>query len=103
MVKAMIFLKRREDMSIDEFRSWWIDRHRPIAERLPGLHRHAFNLLAGGPYDAVVEQWFESPEAMSASYETDVGRAVVADSREHISARERVIVQEFVFEIPARG
>ena len=77
MVKAMIFLKRREGMSLDAFRSWWIDRHRPMAEKLPGLRRHAFNLLAEGPYDAVVEQWFELLAAMRASYETEIGRDVV--------------------------
>jgi uncharacterized protein (TIGR02118 family) len=90
-------------MSLDAFRSWWIDRHRPMAEKLPGLRRHAFNLLAEGPYDAVVEQWFESLAAMRASYETEIGRDVVADSRKHVSARERVIAEEFVFEVSPGG
>lgn len=103
MIKAMIFLKRRPDLTKAEFARWWLESHRPMAEQLPGLKRHAFNLAADGPYDAVVEQWFESPDAMAWSYETEIGRRVVADSRAHVSDRIRVLVEEFVFDIaPAR-
>ncbi len=103
LVKAMIFLSRRPDLSREAFRDWWLGRHRALAEKLPGLKRHAFNLLADGPYDAVVEQWFETAEAMAASYDTEAGKAVVADSAVHISNRKRVIVEEFAFEISQPG
>jgi uncharacterized protein (TIGR02118 family) len=97
MVKAMIFLSRREGMSLDQFRHWWLNEHRAMAEQLPGLRKHAFNLLAEGPFDAVVEQWFESHETMLSSYDTDIGRRVAADSLAHVSARQRVIVEEYCF------
>ena len=100
MVKAMIFLKRRDGLSLDEFRLWWLDVHRPLAEKLPGLRRHAFNLLADGPCDAVVEQWFDSEDAMRSSYDTAAGRAVFADSQAHVRDRERVLVEEHVFVLP---
>lgn len=102
--KAMIFLTRRDGLTREAFLDWWLTQHRAMAERLPGLRRHTFNLLAeDAPYDAVVEQWFESPEAMSAAYATDLGRAVAADSGAHTKTRIRTIVDAFDFEIAASG
>lgn len=94
MVKMMIFLKRRPDLSHASFARWWLDQHRPMAERLPGLRRHCFNLLPeGSPYDAVVEQWFDTEEAADAAYAGATGRDVAADSLAHVSDRSRVKVE----------
>lgn len=101
LVKSMIFLARRADLSREAFRDWWLGPHRALAERLPGLRRHAFNLLTDGPYDAVVEQWFETEDAMAACYATNAGKAVVADSAANTSNRSRVVVEEFAFDVPA--
>lgn len=102
MVKMMIFLSRRQDMTREAFAHWWLHRHRPLAERLPGLARHCFNLLPeGGPFDAVVEQWFETEAAASACYDTPEGRAVAGDSLENVSARIRLAVEEADFDLAA--
>ena len=99
--KAVIFLKRRDGLTRDAFRDWWLTGHRAMAERLPGLVRHTFNLLPeDAPYDAVVEQWFEDAGAMSAAYVTDIGRAVAADSAAQVKARIRTVVEEFDFPVP---
>jgi uncharacterized protein (TIGR02118 family) len=100
LVKAMIFLARRPDLSREAFRDWWLGSHRTLAEMLPGLRRHAFNLLADGPYDAVVEQWFDTAQAMANCYDTDAGKAVVADSAAHTASRRRVVVDEIAFDVP---
>lgn len=101
MHKAIIFLTRRSDLSIDEFRSWWLGRHRVLAEALPGLRRHTFNLLpSGAPCDAVVEQWFDSAQALEDAYRTPQGRLVAEDSAAHVGSRTRCVVQEFAFTLP---
>jgi uncharacterized protein (TIGR02118 family) len=100
MAKMLIFLKRRPGLSRDEFAQWWLERHRPLAERLPGLNRHAFNLLPEGhPYDAVIEQWFESDETARSAYEGEPGQAVARDSLSHVSERLRVAVEAHEFEV----
>ncbi len=102
--KAIIFLKRRTDMSSAAFRSWWLTDHRRLAERLPGLVRHSFNALPeGAPYDAVVEQWFETADLMNGCYSTDAGRAVAADSADHTSLRIRLVANAYDFDIPVSG
>ncbi len=101
MVKMMIFLKRREGTTREAFADWWLTRHRPLAGRLGGLTRHCFNLLPeGSPFDAIVEQWFDTEADAEGCYDTPEGRAVAADSLQNVSARARVRAEERVF-IPA--
>ena len=59
MFKAMILLKRREDNSIQDFRSWWIGEHAPLARQLPGVRRICFNVVESEEalYDGVSELW----------------------------------------------
>jgi uncharacterized protein (TIGR02118 family) len=105
MVKMMIFLTRRDDMTREAFAAWWLDAHRTLAERLPGLRRHTFNLLPdGSPFDAVVEQWFDTEAIALRAYDSPEGRAVAADSLAHVRARLRLAAQEHVFTpIPVRA
>ncbi len=103
MVKMMIFLSRRQDMTREAFADWWLHSHRPLAERLPGLRRHCFNLLPeGGPFDAVVEQWFDGEAEAAACYDSPEGRAVALDSLNNVSSRLRLAVEERVFALTAR-
>ncbi len=96
----MIFLTRRDGLSREDFRAWWLGPHRALAENLPGLQRHCFNLLPeGAPHDAVVEQWFASLDDMNGAYQTAEGQAVAADSAAHVKARHRTIVEEHAFAV----
>ena len=101
MFKAIILLSRREDLSADDFRRWWLDEHAPLARQLPACRRLVFNLLAdvpdersaAGP-DGISELWFDSREAFDAAYATDLGRRVAADSAAHVRSRVRLFVEE---------
>jgi len=95
MFKAMILLKRAEGTSFRAFREWWLVDHKPLAAQLPGLMKAVFNLVDGeGEFDGVSELWFDSEEAFTAAYETDIGKRVAADSLVHVSRRERLLVSE---------
>jgi len=99
MVKALIFLKRSDNLSQKEFISWWLGPHRELARQLPGLKRFCFNVTQGaGAFDGVAEQWFETIEDLEHAYQTEIGKAVAADSLAHVSFRERIIVEEHLFE-----
>ncbi len=102
MIKAVVLLKRREDMSRGEFARWYLDDHVPIALRLPGLVRYQANVVASdedGDYDGFSELWFDSEAAMLESYATEQGQAVAADSLAHVSRRQRIVVKEHPFEV----
>ena len=79
MIKLVFALRRRPDLSLEEFQTYWRDVHAPlVAARaevlkirryvqvhtsdLPGLHG-AFQKRNGGspdPFDGVAELWFDS-------------------------------------------
>lgn len=98
MFKAIILLTRREGMSREAFREWWIEQHAPLARQLPGVRDACFNLVTEGPEggpDGISELWFDSQEAFEAAYATDIGRRVAADSMANVSGRQRLFAHEY--------
>ena len=95
MFKAIILLKRGEDMTHEDFKTWWLVDHSKKAATLPGVRKIVFNLAAdGSSFDGISELWFDSKEAFDAAYETDIGKAVAADSIAHLADRQRIFVTE---------
>jgi uncharacterized protein (TIGR02118 family) len=85
MVKIVLLLNRRPDLSIDDFRRYWHETHRPLLERLPGLRRLVLNDVLPAPdgapaaCDGIAEDWFDSVEAMQAAFASPEAQAVTAD------------------------
>ena len=77
--------------------SWWLDSHAPLARQLPGLRKAVFNVIdqpGDGQPDGVSELWFDSIDDFTAAYESEIGKAVVADSLANVSSRLRFYVEE---------
>ena len=95
MYKAIILLKRGEDMTHEDFKTWWLVDHSKKAATLPGVRKIVFNLAAdGSSFDGISELWFDSKEAFEAAYESEIGKAVAADSIAHLADRQRIFVTE---------
>ena len=99
MIKAVILLKRKDDMSLEDFSDWMLKEHVPLALKLDGLKRYQVNIARDpdSPYDGVAELWFDSEDAMLAAYATEHGKAVAADSLAHVKTRQRVVVDEYPY------
>jgi uncharacterized protein (TIGR02118 family) len=89
MIKLSIFLRRRADLSHEEFSRYWLGQHAPLLETLPEVQRYvrryvqqdaAPGLPDGLPvasFDGVAELWFDDLDAVlatmgSANYATVV-------------------------------
>jgi uncharacterized protein (TIGR02118 family) len=97
MFKAMIMLTRGADMSHEDFKNWWLGEHQLLAEQLPGVQKIRFNVVEQdetAPCDGIAELWFESQEAFTAAYATEIGKAVAADSMSHLASRVRMFTEE---------
>lgn len=98
MFKAVILLTRRTDMSHEDFVTWWLDEHAPLATALPGLRKITLNVVDvghdEGGIDGISELWFDSQAGFEAAYATEIGRATAEDSLAHVSARTRLFVSE---------
>ena len=93
--KAVILLTRRDDMTAEDFRHWWLDEHAALAAQLPGVRRITFNLVDDATeVDGVSELWFDSRDDFDSAYATDLGKAVAADSMAHVRSRTRLFVSE---------
>ena len=86
MVKLIVLLTRRDGMSHEEFERHTRERHLPLVTALPGLRRLVINHILpdpnapAPPYDAVAEDWFDDPAAMSTAFASPQGQAVLADA-----------------------
>src|SRR5437868_6820180 len=81
MVKFMVVLCRRPDLSVEEFRTNLRTIHGPMAERIPGLKRYVQNHVTRDPsrkhpgWDAIVELYWDDRESMEAAWRSPEGRA----------------------------
>lgn len=88
MVKFMVFVVRRADMAPAAFRKHFCEVHGALAQRLPGLvgYRQNFPVQDGQaspaspPCDAIAELWFRNRAALDAVWDTEEGKAAVADN-----------------------
>ena len=97
MFKTMIMLTRRDDMTHEEFKAWWLGEHQLLAKQLPGVQKIRFNVIDQDetpPCDGIAELWFETQEAFVAAYATEIGQAVAADSMAHLASRVRMFTEE---------
>ena len=107
-VKMMLFVNKRPDMDLDEFRKYWLESHPPIGLKLPGMKRYVQNhtwrsFYDSGQtpiYDGLSEVWFENTQAIKDAVKTPEHALSVADAKNFMStdnppliiAEEKVIV-----------
>ena len=90
MVKFMVVLYRREDLSVEEFAANLRQVHGPMAERIPGLRRYVQNHVASDPgrrhpgWDAVVELYWEDRASMEAAWRSPEGKAATQHLEEFV-------------------
>jgi uncharacterized protein (TIGR02118 family) len=102
MIKIMLILHRRSDLTTEEFRRYWHEQHQPLPVRLPGLRRLVLNDVLPAPdgspvpCDGIAEDWFESAEAMQAAFVSPEGQAVFADAANFLdlTRMQMVVVAE---------
>jgi len=85
MLKFMVVLYRRADLTREAFRRHLEKVHGPLAKRLPGLRKYVQNHVSADPnrkhpgWDAIVELYFDSREAMEAAWASPQGAASDGD------------------------
>ena len=105
MIKLVFCLRRRPELTRDEFQRYWREQHAPLvrerakaigALRYVQVHTAHDDLNAalrggrGGPeaFDGVAELWFENRAALEAAFGTEparrAGAELLADERQFI-------------------
>ena len=101
MVKVIVLLPRRGDMSPEAFKQHMRETHLPLVTKLPELRQLVLNWVLPDPnqpppaYDAVSEDWFEDAAAMGAALASPEAQAVAADMPNFLdSSRNAFLVVE---------
>lgn len=108
MIKLIALLKRKPHISHNDFAQRWLHEHTKLSSQLPGLLEYRINIATPqqpngeAPYDGTAELYWESLEAMEASFASDIAKIAGADAddfcdvRLHIYTEEHVVVKRKV-------
>jgi uncharacterized protein (TIGR02118 family) len=84
MLKFMVVVYQRPDLTPDEFRRHLREIHGPLAMNLPGLRVYIQNFVCADPkrtpgWDAVIELYFDNWTSLEAAWASPEGAACDAD------------------------
>jgi uncharacterized protein (TIGR02118 family) len=99
MLKNFSLMRRKEGMSLDEFRKWALEEHVELGKKIPGMLHYRMNVvLEENPAtpDGISDMWFENMDARNAAFATDAGKAAGGDAAAHCASRMHVFVEEKV-------
>ena len=103
MVRAHIWLRKKQDMSAEEFGTYWIERHAPIArDGYRHLTGYVVNLVTRVPngqtaaYDGVAELTWEDRDGFKADMASEANTKATADLASFSDAMGFVYVEQTV-------
>jgi uncharacterized protein (TIGR02118 family) len=100
MLKVISLLKRKEGMSLEEFRKWAMEEHPKLGKKMPGMRHYRMSVVLQDdpnlPADAVSEFWFDNNDARLAAFATPEGEAAKNDAVAHCSSRVHLLTEEKV-------
>ena len=86
MFKIVTLIKRRPDLSVENFQAYWADRHGPLLRQAPGIRRYVQSHALPQGYrkgellfDGTSELWFDDESAYAAYLELSVFKAADRD------------------------
>lgn len=105
MIKVIGLLKRRADLTHEEFSDYWFNKHQPLGERIVPksalsvgyVQNHAVSLGKGGEalFDAVAELVFEDRAGLQRWiewYNSDAGKELRDDELNFMDVSQRVLI-----------
>src|SRR2546422_4065679 len=103
MVRVHIWLRKKDDMSADEFRDYWLTKHALIAgegyENLQGYEVDVVTRVPEGqeaPYDGVAVLMWEDRDGFKADMASEVAKASTEDLSNFTSAFGLLFVDHIV-------
>ena len=99
LFKLMILLKKRENMTDEDFADYWLHAHAPLAKKMPGVRKYVVNLVKKPPkreshYQGVVELWFENIQSMKTAFASADGHLTSEDTHRFVSDMTILYIDE---------
>ena len=98
--KLVAFLKKRPEMSVEDFQARWNSPHGKLASAVPGVRRYVqcHPLLSSYKngrtplWDGVAESWFDSDDAMRSNADTPEYKTLRADEPHFLAENPKFII-----------
>lgn len=98
MVKLVSLIKRKPELSREEFARWAVNDHSPLGLKLPGIRRYHISVIPPDQpeteFDGVFELWFDSMETLQAALDSPAGAASREDAMAHAEKRIHLRTEE---------
>jgi uncharacterized protein (TIGR02118 family) len=107
LLKRISTLKRRPELSEDDFRREWIV-HRDLVRRMPGVAGYRQNVVIARerikgepcgydllPIDGIVELWFQDAATLEAAFGSGAGRAAMQHAQSFLGEITAFAVEEY--------
>jgi uncharacterized protein (TIGR02118 family) len=99
MFKLIILLKKKTGFTDEQFATYWLETHAPLAKKMPGLRRYVVNLVVSPPnkdpdYNGVVELWFDNVDDMKKAFSSPEGRATQKDAETFTASLTTLYIDE---------
>lgn len=100
LFKLMVLLKKKDNLTDEEFAHYWLHNHAPLAKKIPGLRRYVLNIVKKPPkcesdYHGVVELWFDNVESMKMAFASSEGRITHEDTHRFTSSITTMYAEEY--------
>jgi uncharacterized protein (TIGR02118 family) len=104
MIKVSAFLRRRPDLTPEQFSEYWTDKHAPLVMRLGSFtssvrrysQQHSLNNVPAGfpilPYDGVAELWFDNLPSALAMFAHQDYVSIIAKDEENFLDRAKTVI-----------
>jgi uncharacterized protein (TIGR02118 family) len=103
MMKALIWVRKREDMSDEEFRDHWLNTHAPIArdgyEHLKGYLVNLVTRVPEGqekPFDGIAELTWDDREGFKADMKSEAAARGAEDLKKFGSGSGLLLIEQHV-------
>lgn len=98
MLKVISLLKKKDEITLEDFRHWALNQHPPLGKKLPGIRHYRMSVVLQDdpnlPCHAVSEFWFDDNDARLAAFATPEGKAAAEDASAHCASRTHLLTEE---------
>jgi len=104
MIKSVVLLKKRPDLTFETFTDYWRNQHPRVVEQLPGIRRYVQSHILQSiqprpaPFDGIGEAWFDDEAALHAVRKSEAFTRLIADEANFLdtSVRPALLLKEIV-------
>jgi uncharacterized protein (TIGR02118 family) len=93
VIKRVVLLRKRPEITIAEFEAHWCGPHADLVQQLPNLRGFRVNLVESWApeecaWDGIGEVWFDDAADVKAAYESEPLARALAEDRARFATRD---------------